>query len=280
MTGLFYYRRVSDIIYGLDPAFPTLKPESKVCLEKLRVSLLTKYGAAAFHLLQESLAPQLDAQGSVDRATLEQCLERLIGLGKEPEFDNLSSATFSAAHLRTVCQDLDPQRSGRIIYTQLEFALLAHALTQDRKVQVKDVFQRFDSTGKGTVPRREMLRAADFSCHPAVAQGIISQMQAEDTFAALPAELSLVDLLSYYRGISISIEDDMAFEIGLRNTWASVETPVQNPTLRRVLVSHTDGTQEVVDLLDDLGDGTRFDVHSAREKVRSRGVDNIAKLEL
>lgn len=280
MAGVFHYKRNANIIFGLDPSFPPLMPETKVCLERLRVVILTKYSAAGFHLLQEALSRHRDARSSIDRVALEECLESLVGLAKEAEGEVLPPAAFSAAHLRTVCNDLDPNHTGRIVYEQLDHALLCHALTQDRKTQVRDIFFRFDSTDSGTVSRQHMFRAADFSCHPAVAAGVISQMQAEDTFAALPAQLSLVDLLHYYKGISISLEDDTAFEMLLRNTWAAaVETPFSNPTLRRVLVSHTDGTQEIVDIVDDI-DGSRFDVHSAREKVRSRGVDNIAKLEL
>ena len=288
LQGFFDYRRISDIMYGLDPEadeYPLLKPDAKAACEKFRVAVIARYGAAAMDLLAATVRPMLDTSGCAPRAELERCLETFAAIEAPPEIDVLAngpppSKDMYPADLQLMLTELDPSRSGRVRYSRLAYALLCHALPYDRKLMVRDIFQRFDSTGTGVVARREMARAADWSCHPAVTAGIISLMQAEDAFAALPRQLSLADLLAHYRGVSVALESDTDFEMMLRNTWAAVQTRVSNPTLRRVLVTHTGGEQEIVDIVDDIGDGSRFDLSSARDKVRSRGVNNIAKVEL
>lgn len=48
-----------------------------------------------------------------------------------------------------------------------------------------------------------------------------------------------------------------------------------SPVMRRVLVEHLDGTEDVVDLLDDLGT-TRYDQLSLKKELQARGVTDVA----
>jgi len=55
------------------------------------------------------------------------------------------------------------------------------------------------------------------------------------------------EFLDYYKGLSIGIDDDNYFELMIRNAWhiSGGDGGTGNTTCRRVLVLHSDGSQEV-----------------------------------
>merc|ERR1712107_859111 len=71
----------------------------------------------------------------------------------------------------------------------------------------------------------------------------------------------------YYRDVSASIDTDDYFELMMRNAWhiSGGEGALENTTCRRFLVVHSDGSQEVVEIKDDLGfDATDIPATRAR----------------
>ena len=61
----------------------------------------------------------------------------------------------------------------------------------------------------------------------------------------------------YYQNVSSSIDDDDYFELMMRNAWhiSGGEGWCANTSNRRVLVTHSDGTQSVEEIKNDLGIG-------------------------
>merc|ERR1719181_2328064 len=68
-------------------------------------------------------------------------------------------------------------------------------------------------------------------------------------------KVSMAEWVDYYTDVSASIDEDDYFELMMRNAWhiAGGEGWCENTANRRVLVFHTNGTQTVEEIKDDLG---------------------------
>jgi len=89
------------------------------------------------------------------------------------------------------------------------------------------------------------------------------------------------EFVDYYSDISGAIEDDDYFELMIRNAWhmSGGEGWAENTANKRVLVTHSDNSQEVVELTNDLGVDTK-DVNSVRRKLESQGLRDIMRIDL
>ena len=87
------------------------------------------------------------------------------------------------------------------------------------------------------------------------------------------------EFCAYYRDLSASIESDAEFELMIRNAWhiSGGEGETSNTSNIRVLVIHTDGSQEVLEVKDDLG-VSRRDMKKIEAKLVAQGVRDIAKV--
>jgi calcyphosin len=81
--------------------------------------------------------------------------------------------------------------------------------------------------------------------------------------------------------LSAGIQDDKYFELMIRNAWhiSGGSGTAENSSCLRVLVVHTDGSQEVCEVKDDLG-LSRKDFGKIRLKLEAQGVKDIAKISL
>jgi hypothetical protein len=68
---------------------------------------------------------------------------------------------------------------------------------------------------------------------------------------------------------------------GCRNAWhiTGGEGVYENTSNRRVLVVHSDGSEEVVEIKDDLG-VKADDITEMRRRLLAQGVKDIARIEL
>jgi len=87
------------------------------------------------------------------------------------------------------------------------------------------------------------------------------------------------EFLEYYRDVSAGIDDDEYFELMIRNAWhiSGGEGAAANTSCRRVLVTHGDGSEEVCEVMNDLGIGPK-DVDKMRKKLEGQGVKDIKKI--
>ena len=68
-------------------------------------------------------------------------------------------------------------------------------------------------------------------------------------------KVTVQEFSNYYHNLSASIDDDAYFELMIRNAWhiSGGEGQAANSANTRVLVTKADGSQEVVEVKDDLG---------------------------
>ena len=94
-------------------------------------------------------------------------------------------------------------------------------------------------------------------------------------------QITFDNFLDYYKDVSASIDDDDYFELMIRNAWhiSGGEGWAENTTCRRVLVVHTDDSEEVVEIKDDLG-VKATDIAGMQRILVAQGVKNIKKISL
>ena len=167
-------------------------------------------------------------------------------------------------------------------------------MSYERKLIVRETFHRFKGAADmGYVSVGELVSHFQPAYHPEVIAGIISPEAASDQFRYSFSQgqesegyATLAEYLDYFKGISLAITDDHAFDMLMRNVIMFGEPSMDSslslsssPTLRRLLVTHSDGKQEVVDLVDEMGSG-RFDISTAKDRAREQGVYDIATIQL
>merc|ERR1711939_1293140 len=103
-----------------------------------------------------------------------------------------------------------------------------------------------------------------------------------DSETAPDGKVTYVEFTDYYRDISASIDSDDYFELMIRNAWhiSGGSGVTENTSNIRVCVTHTDGSEEVVELKDDLGVSRRSPGAVILKLLRNQGVKDIAKFSL
>jgi Ca2+-binding EF-hand superfamily protein len=181
----------------------------------------------------------------------------------------------------------DRDGSGRI--TTDEFLLgLKSGMSFERKQLVKRAFNLLDRTGDGFVKVEDILQSYNYSSHPNVIAGRMSPEQAAEEMLEcferggnIDGTVTWAEFLDYYKGISLSIDDDNYFELMMRNAWhmSGGEGAAANSTCKRVLVVHSDGVEEVVEIKNDLG----LDVRNRDDiirRLRQQGVQDIYNVKV
>lgn len=185
-------------------------------------------------------------------------------------------------------------------------------MSVDRKRLVKSAFEYMDSMGDGVISTQDIGRCYvlaknshilyDYVMHGYELQDFLRYLQAYTNSHRVPWSL----FLDYYRVVSMGIEEDNFFDFYLRNSWEfgggkvsptsivspgrSVEltAPLSKTTIstaaggcikRRILVIHSNGSQEVVQIVDELG-STRLDGQSLLDTLTNMGIRDIHDIRL
>ncbi len=154
---------------------------------------------------------------------------------------------------------------------------------------VKKAFNILDVDRSQTITLEEMATRYDVSQHPQVKSG---ELKPEDALRAFMAnwhlqqkthrdEVSLAEFLEYYEWVSSSIDRDDYFELMMRNAWhiAGGEGWSANTSNLRVLVEHTDGSQTVETIEDDLG-LKKDDMAGIKQRLQRQGIKDIKRISL
>ncbi len=178
----------------------------------------------------------------------------------------------------------DRDGNGEVNYNEF-LRTLSGGLSVRRKRLVHMAFQVLDKDGNGVIELSDIAAAYNTSKHPQFMSG---QRTKEDILMEFlsgfevgdgekDGKVTVQEFENYYSALSASIDSDNYFELMIRNAWhiTGGEGVAANSANMRVLVTHSDGTQEVVTLLNDMG----IEAGNKREvvlRLREQGVDVMA----
>lgn len=148
-------------------------------------------------------------------------------------------------------------------------------MSYERKKVIAKIFNQFD---KGSISRRDLLSKFTPSAHPAVLTRNISSSQAmnhlESCFSK-EQDVSWVEFLDYFKYLSPAIADDASFEDVARQLFRT-----STGKIRRVLITYSDGTQQVAEVDDIIVNGPISSKQSVYSKLKELGFDDIADIAL
>lgn len=274
-SGELDYKEFAYHLFGMGSK-PTMDVNSQNIVEKVKARIIQKDGASGIHNVKRILQRMdRDGSGSLDRDEL------MYGL-REYGINNVSPDD-----MQKIFNCFDRDRSGRISVEEFLLGLKA-GMSFDRKMLVRQAFTILDKTNDGYILVNDIMQAYDFSHHPNVADG---SSRAEDVAEEMlhsfeqggdiDGKVTWAEFLDYYKGISAAIEDDTYFELMMRNAWhiSGGEGEAANSSNRRVLVIHSDGSEEVVELTNDIGLNIRKR-QDVLAKLRLQGVKDIANFKV
>jgi Ca2+-binding EF-hand superfamily protein len=192
----------------------------------------------------------------------------------------------SDSEFKCLVQAFDENGDGLISFDEF-LVNLRGPLSARRKNFISQAFAILDNTGDGRVTLADIQNVYNARDHPEVKAGkktekevlqeFMRQWDKEDPDGIITAD----EFFEYYKDVSASIDDDDYFELMMRNSWhiSGGEGWCQNTANRRVLVIHSDGSQEVTEIKNDLG-LEADDIAGMIERLKKQGVQDIAKVEL
>lgn len=154
----------------------------------------------------------------------------------------------------------DTNKDGKISFDEFIRAIRGD-LNQRRLDMVQMAYNVLDKTGDGQVTIEDIMIAYDPTFHPDFASGRKTKEEVLREFMSVwethrkDGIVTHEEFIDYYKDISASIDSDDYFELMIRNAWhiAGGEGVCENTTIKRVLKTNPDGTQEVVMIENDLG---------------------------
>eukprot|EP00995_Heteronema_vittatum_P007928 NODE_3083_length_708_cov_119.329287_g2177_i0.p1 GENE.NODE_3083_length_708_cov_119.329287_g2177_i0~~NODE_3083_length_708_cov_119.329287_g2177_i0.p1 ORF type:complete len:155 (-),score=73.72 NODE_3083_length_708_cov_119.329287_g2177_i0:244-684(-) len=142
------------------------------------------------------------------------------------------------------------------------------------------------SNGDQQVTLDELNELYDVSNHPDVVQKKRTPQQVLQEFAGSwdkdgNATVTFEEFCDYYADLSAGIDDDVYFELMIRNAWhiSGGTGKAANTSCRRVLVTKADGSQTVEEIKDDIRIGPK-DMEGMKENLRQQGVTDIKHIQL
>jgi len=289
-TGTVNYAQMSKEIYGqCGDGRPLFDFTSTGIIEKVRNSVADVGGASGFFHISKRVRAN-STNGKISRMGLQDSLQE-YGVGPD---------AVSTAELTLLCNAFDPLHENVINSAHFLQSLIKGTMSYERKLIVRQTFMRFNGAQEmGYVSVNDLVQHFDPAYHPEVIAELLSAQDACLQFRQSFSQgeesegyVTLAEYLDYFKGVSLAVTNDHAFDMMMRNIIMfqldgssgggfdeSMSTSFSSPTLRRLLVTHSNGNQEVVEVLDEMGMG-RFDVSSAKDRAREMGVTDIASIRL
>ena len=215
-----------------------------------------------------------DGSGSLDEGELKSGLEEM---GIEGLLDEDVARLMKA---------FDKDASGKISVEEF-YRGLQGDMKRKRKVIVRMAYNILDKDGSGEVTVADIRGAYDCSQHPQVLDGSITEDEALAEVLATYEQgvsdgvITFQEFLEYYRDVSAGVDDDDYFELMIRNAWhiSGGKGNAANTSCRRVCVTHSDGSEEICEIMNDLGIGPK-DIQKMKKRLIEQGVEDIKKITL
>jgi Ca2+-binding EF-hand superfamily protein len=178
----------------------------------------------------------------------------------------------------------DYNGDGQIDYEEFIKGLRG-GMNARRKDLIKMAFDSFEKDQWDRVTLKTIAKHYDISMHPGVLQGKITPTEALYEFMKKwdkdgDHTVTEDEFVEYYEWVSASIDSDDYFELMIRNAWhiSGGKGWMANTSCRRVLVTHLDGSQEIVEVKNDLGLGS--DPEKIKMALMRQGVSSIRSIKL
>mmetsp|Transcript_10864 Transcript_10864/g.22298 ORF Transcript_10864/g.22298 Transcript_10864/m.22298 type:complete len:890 (+) Transcript_10864:3-2672(+) len=144
-------------------------------------------------------------------------------------------------------------------------------------------FSKLDEDESGIIEPSELLDKYDASMHPDVMGGLKTEEEVLKEFVACFEVGGVVDgmvtqeeFLNYYENLGVNIDSDDYFELMIRNAWhiSGGKGWCENSSNLRVKCTMPDGSEQIVEIKDDLG-VKPDDYHTIRRRLKQQGVNAV-----
>lgn len=275
-SGEIDYKEFAYSLFGVGDKPSQMDPNSRNIVDKVKARIIQKDGASGIHSVARTLK-RLDTDGSksLDRDELQRGL-REYGV-----------TTVSAPEMNTLFNYFDRDQSGRVSLDEFLRGLSA-GMNSERKALVRQAFDVLDSSGRGEIRVEDVMRSYNFNSHPNVMSGKMTGDKAAEEMLSVFEQggdvdgvVSWVEFLDYYKGLSVAIDNDAYFQLMIRNAWhlSGGEGQAANTSCKRVCVIHYDGSEEIVELTNDIGLNLR-DRNAVLKKLQNQGVTDISSFKI
>lgn len=173
-----------------------------------------------------------------------------------------------------VVKYFDTNKDGKISFDEFLRAVRGD-LNKRRRDMVHMAYNVLDKTGDGLVTIADIMEAYDPTYHPDFQSGRKTKEEVLREFMGVwethkkDGIVTMEEFEDYYKDISASIDGDDYFELMIRNAWhiAGGEGECENTTIKRVLKTNPDGSQQVVMVENDLDNGYSNNTLKAKKRV-------------
>jgi len=187
--------------------------------------------------------------------------------------------------LNTVFDAFDRNKDGQIDFDEFLRGIRGN-LSARRRAMVMLAYDVLDRDGSGMVDMKDIEMAYNAKEHPGVLDGSTTEEEVLTEFMSqwdrleVDGKVTRAEFIDYYKDVSASVDTDDEFELIIRNAWhiSGGEGAMENTTCIRVLVVHSDGEQEVVEVKDSIG-VRRDDMDEIRSRLEAQGVTDIDRIE-
>jgi len=272
-SGTIDYKEFSYGLFGIGEK-PRFDSNAKNIVDRVKARILERGGVSGIHGCARVLR-RMDTDGS-NNLTLSELLRGLEDYGIRDISPEEQKILFSY---------FDRDGSGTISIEEFLRGLKT-GMSYERKLLVRQAFNLLDKDGSNVITVQEILDCYDTSTHPDVHGGKKTPEDAAMEMLAnfeqggdVDGNVTWPEFLDYYKGLSVGIDNDEYFELMMRNAWhmSGGEGAAAGTACRRVLVIHSDNSQEVVEVQNDLG--MKFDIENVTKALLNQGVRDIIDIK-
>lgn len=272
-SGWLEYNEFCGAVFGILPTFKN-DPDSRSAVERMRAKIASRGGLNGIRTLGRIMRTMDDnGNGKLDKYELEWGL-RDYGMD------------LSGKDLERIMKAFDRDGDGQIDFNEMLRGIRGK-LNKRRRGLILQAYDVLDKDSSGLVTIEDVAAIYDTSKHPEVMEGaktpeeVLREFMAQWDGTEKDGIITKEEFLDYYKDVSASIDTDDYFELMIRNAWhiTGGEGVCENTTNKRVLVTHFDGTQQIVEIKNDLGLDLK-DQSAVKAQLKKQGVKSIKEVKL
>jgi Ca2+-binding EF-hand superfamily protein len=265
-----------------DKKNPTNIPPAgvKLLIDKVKKALKLRGVNSFFDLQKRFKIMDDDNSGSISFSEFKKAVKEIQALQDLTDGD-----------IRIMFNYFDKDGSNSVDFNEF-ISGVRDPMNEKRLFYVKKVFQKFDSDNNGFIEINDVINVYDTSKHPEViakrktkSQVLTEFLQNFEVDGAIDGKVTYDEFVNYYNNISASIDNDNYFELMICNAWhinpvddeGKVDPNKRNTTNLRLMVTNSQGREDVVILENDLGinNSNKDDLKLLYSRLKQQGVTDI-----